>query len=219
MASRTGSRASSSRSVIVPYVPAGEKFACYKISKRRDEDISARSAARSACSSTTTGLVGMVRIAFGGMAATPKRAVAVEDALVGKPWTSATIEAALPALPRTITPLTDMRATCGVPVAGGAESAAAVPSRDDRARCRAADSGRSHEQARRQRRRRRRLHERMPHDSAIKHVAGRADYIDDLTEPEGTLHALSRAVDARAMRRSRRSISMRCARRRAWSGC
>ena len=34
-----------------------------------------------------------------------------------------------------------------------------------------------------------RLHESAPHDSAIKQVAGRADYIDDLTEPEGTLHA------------------------------
>jgi xanthine dehydrogenase large subunit len=34
-----------------------------------------------------------------------------------------------------------------------------------------------------------RLHHSTPHDSAAKHVAGRADYVDDLTEPEGTLHA------------------------------
>ena len=34
-----------------------------------------------------------------------------------------------------------------------------------------------------------RLHESAPHDSAIKQVAGRAEYVDDLTEPEGTLHA------------------------------
>lgn len=33
------------------------------------------------------------------------------------------------------------------------------------------------------------LHVSAPHDSAIKQVAGRADYIDDLVEPEGTLHA------------------------------
>jgi xanthine dehydrogenase small subunit len=96
--------------VIVPYVPAGEMFACYKISKRRDEDIS------SLCGAfrvfvNDEGLVGMVRIAFGGMAATPKRAVAVEDALVGKPWTSATIEAALPAFAADYQPLTDMRAS------------------------------------------------------------------------------------------------------------
>jgi xanthine dehydrogenase large subunit len=34
-----------------------------------------------------------------------------------------------------------------------------------------------------------RLHESTPHDSAAKQVAGRAEYVDDLTEPEGTLHA------------------------------
>jgi xanthine dehydrogenase large subunit len=34
-----------------------------------------------------------------------------------------------------------------------------------------------------------RLHEATPHDSAIKQVSGRADYVDDLAEPEGTLHA------------------------------
>jgi len=33
------------------------------------------------------------------------------------------------------------------------------------------------------------LHVSKPHDSAIKQVAGRADYIDDLVEPVGTLHA------------------------------
>jgi xanthine dehydrogenase large subunit len=33
------------------------------------------------------------------------------------------------------------------------------------------------------------LHVSTPHDSAIKQVAGRADYIDDMVEPEGTLHA------------------------------
>src|SRR5690349_12848520 len=34
-----------------------------------------------------------------------------------------------------------------------------------------------------------RLHESTPHDSAIKQVAGRAEYVDDIAEPEGTLHA------------------------------
>ena len=53
----------------------------------------------------------MVRIAFGGMAATPKRAKAVEAALVGKPWTAATVEAALPAFAADFQPITDMRAS------------------------------------------------------------------------------------------------------------
>jgi xanthine dehydrogenase large subunit len=32
------------------------------------------------------------------------------------------------------------------------------------------------------------MHARLPHDSAHKHVAGTADYIDDMPEPVGTLH-------------------------------
>jgi xanthine dehydrogenase large subunit len=28
----------------------------------------------------------------------------------------------------------------------------------------------------------------LPHDSAFKHVQGSADYIDDMPEPQGTLH-------------------------------
>ncbi|MDC9825489.1 xanthine dehydrogenase molybdopterin binding subunit [Devosia sp. ZB163] len=33
------------------------------------------------------------------------------------------------------------------------------------------------------------LHEPLVHDSAAKHVSGRAEYIDDIDEPSGTLHA------------------------------
>ncbi len=97
-------------SVTIPYLPAGEKLACYKISKRKDEDIS------SVCGAfrvfvNDDGLVGMARIAFGGMAATPKRAKSVEDALLGKPWTTATVESALPAFAADFQPITDMRAS------------------------------------------------------------------------------------------------------------
>jgi xanthine dehydrogenase small subunit len=97
-------------SVTIPYLPAGETFACYKITKRKDEDISAVCGAFRVFVNDD-GLVGMVRIAFGGMAATPKRAKAVEDALVGKPWTTATIEAALPKFAEDFQPITDMRAS------------------------------------------------------------------------------------------------------------
>ena len=53
----------------------------------------------------------MARIAFGGMAATPKRAKAVEAALVGKPWTQATIDAAVAAFAEDYQPISDMRAS------------------------------------------------------------------------------------------------------------
>ncbi|WP_338720528.1 xanthine dehydrogenase small subunit [Devosia sp. XK-2] len=97
-------------SVTIPLLPAGEKFATYKISKRREEDISAL------CGSfrifvNDAGTVGMARIAFGGMAATPKRAKAVEAALVGQPWTMETVEAAISKFAEDFQPISDMRAS------------------------------------------------------------------------------------------------------------
>jgi xanthine dehydrogenase small subunit len=97
-------------SVTIPYLPAGEQFATYKISKRREEDISALCGAFRIFVSDA-GVVGMVRIAFGGMAATPKRAKAVEAALVGKPWTLETVEAAVAAFAEDYQPISDMRAS------------------------------------------------------------------------------------------------------------
>ena len=97
-------------SVTVPALPKGERFAAYKITKRRDEDISAVCAAFRVFVNDH-GAVGMVRIAFGGMAATPKRAKAVEAALLDRPWTAATIEAAISAFAEDFQPITDMRAS------------------------------------------------------------------------------------------------------------
>ncbi len=84
---------------------------CYKISKRFDQDISAVCG----CFNVTVegGTVTSARIAFGGMAGTPKRAALAEAALVGKPWTDATIEEAALAMSGDFTPMSDMRATAG----------------------------------------------------------------------------------------------------------
>jgi xanthine dehydrogenase small subunit len=96
-------------SVTVPVLPPDELLACYKVTKRKDEDISALCGAFRV--KVAGGVVQSARIAFGGMAATPKRAAAVEAALFGKPWTMATIEAAIPAFATDYQPLTDMRAS------------------------------------------------------------------------------------------------------------
>ncbi len=50
-------------------------------------------------------------IAFGGMAGTPKRASAVEQALTGRVWNEAAIEKAAAAFSDDFTPLTDWRAS------------------------------------------------------------------------------------------------------------
>ena len=52
-----------------------------------------------------------VRIAYGGMAATPKRALHTEQALIGEEWTEATITAAMAALDKDYAPINDMRAS------------------------------------------------------------------------------------------------------------
>ena len=96
--------------VHVPVPSAGGHFAAYKITKRRDEDITAALGAFH-LTLAADGTVGSIRIAYGGMAATPKRARAVEAALLGRPWTEATVEAALEAYSEDFTPLTDMRAS------------------------------------------------------------------------------------------------------------
>ncbi|SFU07330.1 xanthine dehydrogenase small subunit [Mesorhizobium sp. YR577] len=96
--------------VHVPVPAQGSHFAVYKITKRRDEDITAALGAF-LLTLARDGTVASIRIAYGGMAATPKRASAVEAALTGKPWTEAAVEAAMTKYAEDFTPLTDMRAT------------------------------------------------------------------------------------------------------------
>ncbi|QRM46068.1 xanthine dehydrogenase small subunit (plasmid) [Rhizobium sp. BG4] len=96
--------------VHVPVPAADETFAVYKVTKRRDEDITATLGAFS-LKLSADGVVAEIRIAYGGMAATPKRAFAVEEALLGQPWTEATVERAMERYAEDYAPLSDMRAT------------------------------------------------------------------------------------------------------------
>ena len=57
------------------------------------------------------GVVRDARVAYGGVAAVPKRATHCEKNLAGRPWNEATVRAAMNALDRDYTPLTDMRAS------------------------------------------------------------------------------------------------------------
>ncbi len=82
----------------------------YKISKRFDCDISALCAGL-AIEVDGASLIATARVAFGGMAATVKRADGCEAALVGQPWNEATLVAAQTALARDFAPLSDMRAS------------------------------------------------------------------------------------------------------------
>ncbi|MGB3501749.1 MAG: xanthine dehydrogenase small subunit [Mesorhizobium sp.] len=96
--------------VHVPLPPAGAHVAFHKVTKRRDEDITATLGAF-VIETDSAGKVTTARIAYGGMAATPKRASAVEAALLGKAWSMETVEAAMDRFDADFTPLSDMRAS------------------------------------------------------------------------------------------------------------
>ena len=95
--------------VIVPKLDAGRIFKVFKLSKRFDQDISAVCGAFSLA--VESGVATDARIAFGGMAGTPKRAKACEAALMGQPWTEAKVETAMAALDTDYAPMSDMRAS------------------------------------------------------------------------------------------------------------
>ena len=84
-------------------------FRVYKLSKRFDQDISAVCGGFNV--TVIDGKVQNARIAFGGMAGIPKRAAAVEAALVGNRWTLETVAAAKAAMAQDFAPMTDMRAS------------------------------------------------------------------------------------------------------------
>jgi xanthine dehydrogenase small subunit len=97
----------------VPLPSAPALLRGYKISKRFDQDISAVSAAFSVLRDgrLPDAPVSQVRLAFGGMAATVRRASQCEAALLGQPWNVSTVERALTALAEDFSPMSDMRAS------------------------------------------------------------------------------------------------------------
>jgi xanthine dehydrogenase small subunit len=85
------------------------RLSCHKVSKRFDSDITAVLGCFAL--KVEDGIVDEARIAFGGMAATPKRAPHAEAALVGRPYERAEVEAAAIALADDVSPISDLRAS------------------------------------------------------------------------------------------------------------
>ena len=97
--------------VRIPLPQAGCAVASYKIAKRFDQDISAVCGGYAL--TINDGMVTAARIAYGGMAAIPQRALRTEAALTGKPWNEASVTAAMTQIAADYTPLSDMRASAG----------------------------------------------------------------------------------------------------------
>ncbi len=93
----------------IPLPAAGAQLRSFKVSKRFDQDISA------VCGAYYLELdgnrVAVVRLAYGGMAAIPKRAEASEQALIGREWTIDNVTRAMSALDQDFEPVSDMRAS------------------------------------------------------------------------------------------------------------
>jgi xanthine dehydrogenase small subunit len=90
------------KSIEIPLLAPAQTFRTYKLAKRYDQDISTLSAAF--CATFENGRITAIRAAFGGMAATPKRAPQLEAALLAGADPGA-------ALAEDFQPLTDFRAS------------------------------------------------------------------------------------------------------------
>ena len=84
------------------------KCSWFKVSKRREMDISTVSACFTV-DLDKQNVVRHARFAYGGVAAMPSRAKKAESALLGKVWTEETIENVLPILRTEFTPISDVR--------------------------------------------------------------------------------------------------------------
>jgi xanthine dehydrogenase small subunit len=89
-------------------VPTAAHF--YKVSKRVLDDISTVAAAFALeLDPDGANTITHVRLAYGGIAATPVRARAAEDALLGRAWTRESVAAVAPLLAQAGTPMSDHR--------------------------------------------------------------------------------------------------------------
>ncbi len=166
------------------HLPGRAQF--YKVSKRREMDISTVSAAFRIVTDATTGLVTDARLAYGGVAATPARALKTEAALIGTPL--AATEEILALLASEFTPLTDLRGSATYRsslilslfqkfIAAPAYSSSSIPD---------PQSPISYPPS-------------PPHESATGHVTGSALYVHDTALRRGTLSVwLVRSTHAHA---------------------
>ena len=93
---------------ILPKPSAGTLISCYKVSKRKNLDISTVSACFRL--ERKDGIIDDVILAYGGMAASTARAFKTESFLKGKPWSQPRVEEAMQVLAGEFTPLSDARA-------------------------------------------------------------------------------------------------------------
>ncbi len=95
-------------SLTIPKPSPDDVIRSYKVSKRRDLDISTVSAGFK-LELDNGGVVNSVTLAYGGMAPKTQRALSTEEFLTGKPWSRDTVENALDRIDRDFSPISDVR--------------------------------------------------------------------------------------------------------------
>lgn len=93
--------------IIIPKQNNGAVIKSYKVSKRKDLDISTLSAGFKL--ESRNNIVQNIILAYGGMAERPKRATETEKFLRGKSWTREVVEKAMDILQQDFTPISDVR--------------------------------------------------------------------------------------------------------------
>ncbi|HEV7866391.1 MAG TPA: FAD binding domain-containing protein, partial [Chthoniobacteraceae bacterium] len=177
------------KTVIIPQ-RAGARTEFFKVSKRREMDISTVSVAF-CVERDASGIVTLARLAFGGVAVTPSRATSAEQALVGRTIAESR-EAVSEALRSVFTPIDDVRGSAayrqglvvslwekfadgaGDPVPDFTPAPATTATGNQLCRgsrllpLQDGATGESGESR------------RLPHESGAGHVTGRAEYVDDV---------------------------------------
>ncbi|MEY2576920.1 MAG: xanthine dehydrogenase large subunit [Verrucomicrobiota bacterium] len=170
------------KSIIIPRPASGVQThrQFYKVSKRREMDISTVAACFS-IALDDGGTITKSRLAYGGVAALPVRARSTEAALVGKRWSNSTCEEVLPVLQNEFTPISDVRGSAtyrGQLIASllrkffshdGGRSSGDAEGIHGLARPSINTNG------------------ALPHESAHKHVTGEAVYVDDDAQQQSML--------------------------------
>ena len=170
--------------IIIPKTRPGFHFRVHKISKRLDDDISTVCAAFHL--RIDEGVVADARVAFGGMAETPRRAFNCEQVLLGSAWNARTIDLAMQALDQDFTPITDLRASADYRMEvsknllnrlfieiGNSDTSTRVSSHATSQQNTASFPTNKRPGQKNT------VGMRVPHDSATRHVSGKAVYTDD----------------------------------------
>ncbi|MEI7724072.1 MAG: xanthine dehydrogenase small subunit, partial [Bacteroidota bacterium] len=156
--------------IIIPKKDPDTIVEAYKVSRRRDMDISTVSAAFRL--RIQHGMVDEIILAFGGLAAMPKRAVNTENFLMGNRWDRNIVLLAMDVFSQEFNPISDARANASYRRSAGRNLLMKFFNETTSLPVRVVNPVRVMDPVR--------VMNRSPHESAEKHVTGESVFIEDM---------------------------------------